>query len=545
MFQLINCRNIAVTVRARGETLLSPKRVKLIIPDSIIASLDFFKSMNHEKLHKAFPKALNILEQVNSTNFRGDKGFLSTELSRICSDVLEHGASDVGPVSLSRMVSDCSSLGILDKKMVRLCTDRIRSLTAGKTSYSENLVKCCLVLWSVSLWNGLNTNRVVEIMMSGIVNSLFENPPSDWLILGRLAWCIESDPLTRYDPSLKARLSAIITERVAPLTVMEMCSMLRNDSAEFIPIKKSIYERLIAAVEQDPEGLLVSRATDVPCRVLEAWSEMRLTPPSLELIKRIVNRCTRPGGASVDRVLHCLCVLNYPRLDSTLDTHRLKEFLFSLPEWKPNLNQVSTLCAAFPVLGLLDIESTTFLAGQLNRVLGDSTTKFSPSDSRVMWQIGFWYAHLQRSASETTLAAINDIFRPLMVRIASNMWDKQGLFVRREDPHSLHPAERAVRTIVNDSLLSLGISAMKNVHIVNTPFVMPLYLQERNLGILFVREGDQVLSDGRYIGTVETMKSVIESHGLQVRILNVAEYDRAFDELSSDNFMEKLLRDIQ
>lgn len=545
MLRGVNCRHIAVMVRARGQVKVPPQHEEKTNETRKIANRHIMRSINNQMVHINVPNTLNILERVNDPTFRGNRDLLSGDLSRMCLDMLERSMSEVSPSQLSKLITNCASLGIFDKKIVRMCTDRLRALTANNTSMSEDLMKCCLTLWSACLWNGLNTHRIVEIMLSGVMNSLLENPPDDWLILSRLSWCIQNDSLTRFDPSLKSRISLSITEKVAPLTIVELCAMLRNDSPEFTIIKKCIYERLIAAVEVEPEQLLGSRNTDVPCRLLEAWAEMRLSPPSLELLKKIVNRCTRPGGASVDRILHCLSVLNYPELDNTLDQNRLKAFLFALPEWKPSLNQVATLCAAFPVLGLMDMESNSFLSGHLNRVLGDSTSKLSASDSEASWQIGFWYSHLQRSASETTLAALNDIFRPLMVKIASNMWDKQGLFVRKEDSKSLHPTERAVRTIVHESLSSLGITALKNIHIVNTPFVMPLYLQDRNMGIVFVREGDQVLSDGRFIGTVGAMKNVIGSHGSQIRIFDVADYDRAFNELSSEDFMEKLLRDIQ
>ena len=283
--------------------------------------------------------------------------------------------------------------------------------------------------------------------------------------------------------------------------------------------------------------------SDVYMRLVEAWAEMRVVPPSASVLEAVLNLGIKSGSVSADRVMHCLAILDYPKMTTDWDPQILKDLVFRDMDWKPTLRQIATLCGSFPVLGLYDLESALFISRHLDRIVKD--TCLQGPEMTELWQIGFWYSHMQHNASGTTISAINDAFRPLMTKIASNMWDKQGAFVKREDMRKVDPTERAMRTVVQDSLSSLGISTMKNVHLVNTPFVVPIYLQDRDTGIFFVREGEDILSDGRLTGIMATAGGVAEAYGSRIRIFNVSEYERAFNELSKDDFMEKLLRDIQ
>ena len=543
MFRIINHRRIAVMVRARtsqkspetGKSFLVARRGK---DDAELREL-----INKNQRSLNVPNILHILDKASSTTFRGDVSAITGDIARLCRLTLSKDISSFGPVYLMRFINNCSSLGIADKDIIRKCVDRLQEFSTQPLS--EEFIKCALAVWASSIWNGVPSKQVVEVLRPHVFDSLLENPPNDWMILARFSWCLSNDPSTRYDPSLKSRMEAIISQRIEPLTVVDLCNMLRSDSIEFTHVKRAIYERLVAELERSGEEILSVKGHEVAPRILEAWAEMRIVPPSSDIFRKVVNKCTRSGGSSADRVAHCLAVMDYPTMDPTWDPLVIKRLVLSVPDWKPTLNQVATLCGAFPVFGLTDLESASFIAGHLNRVLNSRSQTLTPVESKAIWQVGLWYAHLQHTASETTLAAINDAFRPLMTRIASNMWEKQGLFVKREDPNCIDPTERAIRTVVSESLSSLGISSLRNIHLVNTPFVAPLYLQDRNMGLFFAREGDHILTDCRPTGSLRVMKNVIESYSSHVRILNVSEYEQAFNQLSKDDFMEKILRDTQ
>jgi hypothetical protein len=114
------------------------------------------------------------------------------------------------------------------------------------------------------------------------------------------------------------------------------------------------------------------------------------------------------------------------------------------------------------------------------------------------------------------------------------MWDNQGRFVRKELKASrLAPTDRTMRKVILESLTSLGITAMRNVHVVNTPFVAPMFLPDSDLVILF---------DG---SDCEVMRSVIEARGYHIAVLETSEWERKYMEQSQDDFLANLLSAIQ
>jgi hypothetical protein len=156
-------------------------------------------------------------------------------------------------------------------------------------------------------------------------------------------------------------------------------------------------------------------------------------------------------------------------------------------------------------------------------------------------KVGAWYAYVLSAGSEGTVAAITDAYKELSSKIASQMWEPTGAYVQTA-ANRMDPTERTLRTVVSQSLASLGISSHPNAHIVNTPYVASLLLPDRDVALFFTSDS---LSDGRLVGQTRLMASLVEKRGYRVRLLPTAEWERKFAAESQDEFLASLLKLIQ
>jgi hypothetical protein len=488
------------------------------------------------------PESLRILSVVEGGNFHDDKPMILQAVKRMMNSVLSKNADNFGAKYLSRFIDHCSNLGIVDGKAI---DDSIaRYNTFRNSTPREDRAKCALSIWSACLWNGIDSRRVSEIVLKDILESIMSSPDApDWHLISRLSWCILNDATTKHDPAITGRMTDYIKNKLGTLDLKQIAELVRNNiSKENTVVRKLALQRIIGQVGQadfDPSQL--STDPRIPISLLRAWTEERIVPNDLKVFDLVVNRSTK-SVTCPDLIADSLATLNYPELNSTWDPMTIKRMVIN-STWIPDLNQISNLCGSFAILGIADLESVSFLANHLHQAIIEKNSRYKICDD--LWKIGMWYSFLQTNASQWTLAAIHDAYKELTVFIASGMWENNGAFVRYQDVKKLPPNERSIRTVVSGSLNSLGITNLKNRHIVNTPFTAHLFLPDRDVAILFVRQGEDILSDGRFVGSVKLAQDMIESRGINVKVFRVEEYEKAFNELRNDDFMDMLLSDIQ
>jgi len=488
------------------------------------------------------PECLRVLELAQEQHFEESRSTLKPSLSRLAQSATSGNTNGFGAKYLTRFLDHCSDLDILSPKMIKNIQIRLQELIESQTA-PVDIHKCALALWSASLWHGVPTTSIRNTIMPTMYSEMMEQPV-DWSIVNRLSWCIHNDPETKYDPSLIDRITAYISTELSPLSLKDIAELIRHNSKETGIVRKHALQRIISTVESPEFDLeILSEDPRISIAILRAWAEERIVPSNMNVFEHVLNRCMRSGAGSPDIICHSLATIGFLEMNPNWDPRVLKQLVVNT-QWIPTVSQLSSLCGSFAALGLADMESTAYLANHLHNALVLKDTRYRKTDESL-WEIGVWYSFIQMAASESTMAAVHDAYRTLTVNIASGMWDNRGLFVRKDDLKNIPPTERAIRTVVNESLHSLGITTIQNVHVVNTPFTAHLFLPDRDVAIIFVRKGEDILSDGRFTGTVRLAEHIISQRGMSVRVLNIEEYENSFNELTQDDFMDMLLRDIQ
>ena len=365
--------------------------------------------------------------------------------------------------------------------------------------------------------------------------SLLNRESLDWPVLTRLAWCVYNDAATKTDPSAKARLDAVVSSRLSSMNLIELANLTKSqESPEFSVMCRFVLDA-IAERAQSIEALSQDRR--LPALLVTAWTHQRYIPADSALFSATFARAVKIG-INPDAVFEAAAVLRSP-----INVHLLKSKLMGIDQYKPSMNQLSSLCLSFATLGLSDIESTSFLARHLHECLVSRNRAYHvEADSRRnLHKVGAWYAHVLASGSAATVAALTDAYKELSSSIASEMWEQKGRFVIASSER-LDPAERAVRTVIAQSLASLGINSVPHAHIVNTPYVASLLLPDRDIALMLVSD---VLSDGRFVGPTKLMETILVARGYHVRLMNTSEWEQRYTSESQDEFLGSLLKLIQ
>jgi hypothetical protein len=105
MFRVINCRKIAVMVRARRN--MTPHSGPVVASKARKASdtRDLQQLITQHAKSPSAPNALHILEKAASTSFGGDKTALNSDLARVCKLTLDKNASSFGALYLARFMN--------------------------------------------------------------------------------------------------------------------------------------------------------------------------------------------------------------------------------------------------------------------------------------------------------------------------------------------------------------------------------------------------------------------------------------------------------
>ncbi len=526
-----HCLNsVGPMIRIKATPLPRARLSRSIFGKEDIPSLNAFYDLLQSKTgHTTIEELMKLLAVADNQRFIQQKGDMRVPLNQIYRRVMDAKTSKLTPTQLVTIIDHASNLNILSQSDVTEMYNHVSTHFDDPDSLTMS-DKCMLALWTASLWHGYPTERFHRkaLRMMGKKEVHIGT-------LARLAWCVYQDPGTKIDPSVKARVDGLVEHYLRELDLREMIKLAQTKSNEYSVIRRLALTHISRRVSTTAELRVDNR---IPSQLLTAWMLERALPENTEFVNEVVRRSVM-NGVNVDAVFEAVAVLNLPVEPSKL-------FRSIKRDRRLSVDQITSLCLSFATLKLFDLEATAFLAGHLSEILIHHNVDYhlTSTSSLDFWKIGAWYAYVLRSASPSTVAALEDGYRDLCTRIASGMWDNQGRFVHRVERAKLPPNERAVRSIVAQSLASLGISTLSQVHIVNTPYTAPLFIPDKDMVLLLVSE-DRILPSGELVGNESLKKSVIEGKGYQVRIMKVPEVEMKHVSESQDEFLAYLLREVQ
>lgn len=405
------------------------------------------------------------------------------------------------PEVLSTMIDLCSSLNVLDSEFARTLSTHVASKIIEEPLYS----KCALSLWMNSLWR---EDLLPNIALQNTCVSILENP-IDLVDLSRLSWCVFNDINTKHDMQLTSRTESILKEKVASMSLPDLVETLSVSAPEAEIINRIAIQELLSRIADvgDLKGLSGKR---IPAILLKAWTQE--TPSDTGFFNSILTRALRSGIAPYS-VLESLAVLKPAIPMGDMSQFVLRHCAES------SIEQLTSLALSTTVLGLLDTSTISHVAKQLQWSLLEQ----GKTDPMNMWKIGVWYCAISRS--EVVFRAVQNAYPALCARIAAGMWDGRSEFVRGTE--KIAPAERSLRQAVSKAFTGMGVTNVQGVHVVNTPFVVPIFLRDHQLALSF--------SDD------ELMTAVLENRGIRVKRVSVELWETKYMSESKEEFLASLL----
>jgi hypothetical protein len=500
---------------------------------SDISVSGFVDLVNAKRDISNIEEMIRLLALADTEKFVQQRGDLRVPLSQLFHKVLGAKAGKFSLSHLCSIVDHASSLNILTQADVNTIFSQIESMRVD-TADSFKVDKIVLGLWGASLWHGFPTARFQNKGLAILSKQEVHLPD-----IARLSWCIYNDPLTKLDPGLKARVDGLVKSHLKGMSLKQLAEIGQKRLPEFSVVREQVLNEITKKITMISD---LREDNRLPSQLLVAWMVQRTIPQDREFFLEVVRRCVQ-NRVNPDLVFEAVATLD---LKDHVNMDELKKSLFRVEGWVPTVDQLSSLCHSFSTLGLFDLESTSFLARHLTEVLVNQNPVYHSDRHSVLnyWKIGAWYAAVVAQGSESTTAALQDGFRDLCTRIASGMWDNSGRFVRKVARTKIPPNERAIRSVVSQSLASLGIPTLSQIHIVNTPFIVPLLIPDKDV-VLSLIPDEQVLESGEVVGQENLVKEIMESRGYQVRLLKVSEVESRHASESQDEFLAFLIRVIQ
>lgn len=498
---------------------------------------DLIEKKKHEG---SISEVIRVLATAEQEGFLLDREALKPSLTELVRRVFTQSDEKLGAGPLTTVIDHASSLGAITNGQVGEAFKLVKAGCEESSDQSDvhEWEKSGLALWSASLWHGFSTVRFHKLCL----RLLSREDSLRWSIAVRLAWCVMSDPVTKMDPALVSKVEGIVNGHLVEKSLKELAQLANSKlySAESSVVRKAA---LLAIAQRATSETAIKEDNRIPSQLLSAWTEQRSMPANTELFGKVFSQCVR-SGLNPHLLLEAVATLN---LSSMVDMNLLRETVFGNEGWKPSLEQLTSLCASFSALGFNDIEATSFLAHHLDQVfIHRDPDYFLPVRLADMWKIGVWYSFVTATASETTAAAFLDSYRELSKKIASGMWDSGGEFVAKQLT-ATPPNVRAMRMVISQSLSSLGISNMQNVHLVNTPYVASLYLPDREGGgmVLSLVQEKDCIGQGGFVGEVHAMNTIVNAKGIKCKLVPVTEWEQKHASLSQDEFLAAVLQLIQ
>ena len=532
--------------------MIASRSVRRKFPEESKGAIKMFTAqklkdlVDRKKYAGSIQEVTRLLATADQESFVLDRAMLRSSLSDMVKRILSQREESFTAGTLTSLIDRASSLSVLGAGQVSEAYKLVRegygacSWEKGNGPALLEWEKAGLALWSASLWHGYPTGRFHKLCL----NILSRETPR-WSVAVRLAWCVLNDPVTKMDPALVSRMEGIINEHLVEKSLKELAEVANSKlySSESSIVRKFA---LLAIAQRATSAAALKEDNRIPSQLLSAWTEQRSMPENEDLFGQALAQCVRTG-VNPHLLLEAVSTLDLSR---KVDMKVLRRTVFGKQTWKPSLEQLCSLSLSFSCLGFNDLEATSFLSHHLNEVLINRNPAYhapagEAGTAAEIWKIGVWYSFLTATAGETTTsAAFLDSYRELSKKIASGMWDDQGEFVVPKQGGGIAPNHRAIKSVLSQSLSSLGISNLHNVHLVNTPFSATLCLPDRDVVLILVDEKD-VTSAGGFIGPIKTMKTILDAKGLKCKLLSVTHWEQLHASLSQDDFLASLLRLIQ
>jgi hypothetical protein len=443
---------------------------------------------------------------------------LRSDLQAICHRFVSRSDSHVDTTSFSRFLNHCSNLGLATPEILGKCLSTIGQPT--HCQYNHSWCAAGIAVWSAGLWSGLKGGKKFLPFVEGTL----ELAEPDWTLYRRLLWCVDNDPFFKNDPAIVDRCKSQIRSQLEKVAILNLADIVSTDSGSLNDIG---FEVLL---ERRDEVRTVTRDTRMHAQLLRAWIKKRYVPEGedIKFYKDIVSILVS-SRAYPEIVLESLAMLNWPVAGG------MRSSVFSEDNVR-SLDKLCSLALSFSILNMTDVESTAYLATNLDHLLNES-----PKSSEL-WKIGLWYSTIV-SGDSILVSSFKDKFRDLSCQIASGMWENNGAYVRSESKPS--PADRAMRTVIASTVSSMGIDCLKNSHVVNTPIIAHLYLPSTNVILHFLDEHEDILSDGRCTGTVDLLVKCAKQNGIEMKLIRIAEWEKLYTSSSQDEFIDTLYTAIQ
>ena len=441
---------------------------------------------------------------------------------------------DLSVGQLGTLIDRAANLSILQPSYIRSAYIRARSEEDNADRITKR-DKTMMSLWAASLWHGFPTECFHDDCLK-LLNKDGHFLPS----LIRLSWCIKNDPWTKLQPSLRAKMHTLIRSKIGNFSLQDLARLCQDESAEFSVVREVALE-LISTRATSMDA--VKEDARLPSLLLAAWTGQRLRPADDEFFRQVVDRCVQ-CKQNPALVFDAIATFG---LKEMVDLESLKSGLFRLPDWNPSHDKLASLCLSFAALGLVDIESTSFLARHLHEVLVKNSPRYHSDGAKTdvqLWKVGAWYSTVMIKGAESTVSALHDNYRDLCTKIASEMWDMSGACVRKDFREHVSPSERAMKSIVSQSLNSLGIPTLSQSHIVNTPYVAGIFIPDKDM-VLWSTRDEYFLSDGQLVGQELLVKDLVEAKGYSVKMLRISELENMHAQFSQDEFLAALLKIVQ
>lgn len=522
IFRSFFLRAASTIVRAQPRVFI-PKMIQTPATNKLTPQR--FRDMVLQKSRNpSIADCLGLLATATDSTLISDRSVFRDALSAIVRKVTDDQLGKFDAESLTRFIDGASDMNVLSVNQVNAIFRMVKSRNVNQDPANihrgDKWEKCVLSLWAASLWHGFPTSQYHELCLA-----LLKQEGLKWSMIARLAWCVENDAVTKSDPSITNRADELLESRLSNMSLPHLADLAtlripRED--EYSVARAKVLEKISSELTTVDKLTLDDR---IPLQLLSAWLSGVSTPPNREFYDTTIALCIN-NRKNLHLMLDVLAKMGMPE---SLDVASVRSVVTE--NWNPSGDQLTSMCMSFAALGFNDVQSTYFMARQIELALQNPSSGIR---SENLWKIGAWFSYLQLTASESTLGALNDAFKDLTATIASGMWDNQGRFVRKELKASrLAPADRSMRKVILESLISLGITAMRNIHVVNTPFVAPMFLPDSDLVIVFDP------SD------CEVMRAFIEARGYHIRVLETSEWERKYMEQSQDDFLANLLSAIQ
>lgn len=503
-----------------------------LVPTKELSGSRLVQSILMKRDYSHIETVLRVLTSCDNGRITLQHWEVIEPLREICRNVFEDQAmmKHISLSQLGTLIDRSSNMNLLRRQDIETALMRLQADWKDLDNF-EKQHACLLSIWSASLWHGYPTDKFHELG-----GTIMEKGGLFLPSLSRLSWCIHNDPFTKLDPSKKARADGLIRNLVTKFSLKDLARLCQHQSREFSVVRQVALELIASRVSSLKDSLSDNR---IPSLLLAGWMNHRMIPSDKDFFDSVVTHCV-DFKVNPDLALEAIATFG---LQETIDVERIKSIIFKNNNWYPSVDQLASYALSLATIGLVDIETTSFLAKHLDQALvhRNPTYRSDRLSFSNLWQVGAWYSTVLDTASDSTVAAMHDGFRDLCSKIASGMWDSKGSFVRNTVKSKMSPNERAMRRVIAHSLGSLGIPTLSQVHIVNTPFVGGLLIPDKQTVLWFVDDGN-ILNNGEVVGQEHLATKIIESKGYIVKLVKISEFERRHAQESEEEFLANLLK---